>query len=99
MENSFFVQCVYRANQLTLPFEIKTCASLQLFKYKIKLSVKIDVNVRFAQDILAMLVIFNWCFCYPSLHKAKLYRCRNCTIIIIIIIIIIIKIGPIHVNM
>ena len=44
---------VYRANQLwqTLPSEIKGCAS--------KLGAMIDVNVRFAQVILPMFVIFS----------------------------------------
>ena len=55
---------IYRANQLwqTLPSEFKGFLSLQLFKDKIKLGAAIDVNVRFAQDILPMSVTFTFVF-------------------------------------
>ena len=56
---------VYLVNQFwqILPSEIKDCASLQLFKDNIKTwqidlqENLIDVNVRFAQDILPMLFL------------------------------------------
>ena len=63
---------VYRANQLwqTLPSEIKDFASLQLFKDK--LGAVIDVNVRFAQDVLSMLVTFSLFFCDPKSTWSKI---------------------------
>ena len=77
---------VYLVNQFwqTLPSEIKDCASLQLFKDNIKTwqidlqENLIDVNVRFAQDILPMLflvlvlVFFLW---------TKVNTKQNCTIL------------------
>ena len=69
---------VYQANKLCqkLPSEIKGCASLHSLKIKSKLGTAIDVNVRFPQDLLPMLVIFSLFSVILNRHKAKLHCCK-----------------------
>ena len=70
---------IYRANQLwqTLPSEIKGFLSLQLFKDKIKLGGAIDVNVRFAQDILPMSVTFTFVFLWFKVDAKQNFTVVN----------------------
>ena len=69
---------VYRSNQLwrTLSSEIKDCASLQLFKDKTKLGIVIDINVRFAQHILPILVTFGLFFLWSKVDTKQ-----NCIVV------------------
>ena len=72
--NKYLLNSFYLANQLwqTLPSKIEDCASQQLFKDKIKFDAVIDVSVRFAQDLLLMLVIFSLFFCDPKSTWGKI---------------------------
>ena len=54
------------------PPRLKTVHHCNSLKIKSKLGGVIDINVRFAQDILPMLVIFSLLFCDPKLTRSKI---------------------------
>ena len=69
---------VYRANQLwqTLPSEIKDCASLQLFKDKIKTWRCDRYQCQICSSMLPLLVIFSLSSVIQNRHEVKLHRCK-----------------------
>ena len=69
---------VYRANQLwqTLPSEIKDCASLQLFKDKIKTWRCDRCQCQICSSMLPLLVIFSLFSVIQNRREVKLHRCK-----------------------
>ena len=58
------------------PPKLKVVHHCNSLKIKSKLGAVINVNVRFAQDILPMLVIFSLFSVTQNRHEAKLHRCK-----------------------